>query len=75
MCSLPDFIRFLISFISDVKSDSDELDLSVVTEYEQLAFRKTQHGSWNSHRAQSKPNNRNTAGSDRGGLSWACDSR
>jgi len=31
---LTDFIRFLIPFISDVKCDSDELDRSVVTDYE-----------------------------------------
>lgn len=72
---LTDFIRFLIPFISDVKCDSDELDRSVVTDYEQLAFRKTEDDSRNSHREHSKTHNKNTAGSDRGGLSWACNTR
>lgn len=60
-----DFMQLLISFISDVKCDSDELDCSVVTEHEQLAFRKTEDNSRNSHKGEhNKVHNRNTAGSD-----------
>ena len=72
---LTDFMPFLIPFISDVKCDSDELDRAVVTEYDRLPFRKTEDDSRNSNREQSKTHNKNHAGSDRGGLSWACDTR
>ena len=64
-----DFIPFLIPFISDVKCDSDELDRAVVTEYERLAFRKTEDDSRNSSREQSDTHDKNKAGSHRGGLS------
>ena len=74
---LTGFIPFLIPFISDVKCDSDELDRSVVAEYERLAFsfRKAEDDSRNSYKEHSKTHNKNKAGGDRGGLSWACDTR
>lgn len=66
---LTDFIPCVIPSVSDVKCDSDELDHTVVTEYERLAFRKTEDDSRSSNREHRKTHNKDKTGSHRGGLS------